>query len=154
MIIKTLKKAGLGFVLGMAVGNVIAAITTSFSEIVAPALLDKSGSLAMALMLQTLLSGVIGAVAFAGISFYDIERWPLIMADLVHYISIIVVFIPTGFFLGWLENATDVIIIASIMLLVHLIIFMIMCAIYRAEIREMNRLTEERRKRTETGGAL
>ena len=154
MLWKTLKRAGFGFILGMAVGNLIAA-ATGHPDIVSPALLEKAGSLSAALLWQTLLSGVIGFAAWAGISFYDIEEWSLLRADAVHYLCIMAVFLPVAFFLGWIETAADARIMAAIMLGAHTAIFLILCAYYRAQVRELNRLNAlrmQREKEKKTGG--
>lgn len=157
MLVQTLKRAGFGFILGMAVGNLIAGLT-GHPNIVSPALLERTGSLSAALLWQTLLSGVIGAAGFAGVSYYDIERWPLLLADAVHYLSYMAVFLPAAFFLGWTEKAGETLVMAAILLAVHTLIFLIMCAIYRAQVRELNELNQKRRARLDpqhsTGGAI
>ena len=141
MLMNTLKRAVSGFVLGMAVGNLIAALTGQ-PDIFSPALLTKAGSLSTALLLQTLLSGVIGGVAWAGISLYDLERWPLLQADAVHFGLILLAFLPIARFLGWLDTPASLLLTIAIMAVAHLCIFLIMCAYYRAQVREMNRLQE------------
>lgn len=141
MLIQTLKRTGFGFVLGMAVGNLIAALS-GHPDIVSPELLARMGSLSASLLVQTLLSGVIGGVAWAGISLYDLERWPLLTANLTHFALVMAVFIPIAHFLGWTETATDTLLMAGIMFAAHFSIFLIMCAYYRAQMREMNRLQE------------
>lgn len=155
MIWKTVKHIGFGFVLGMAVGNLIAALI-GHPEIVSQALLEKAGSLSAALFIQTLLSGVIGGVAWAGISFYEIESWSLLRAVALHYASIILVFMPLAFYLGWLEGPQDALVMAGIMLAAHTMVFLIMCAVYRAEVQELNRLNELRKKEKnqEIGGII
>lgn len=141
MLIQTLKRTGFGFVLGMAVGNLIAALS-GHPDIVSPELLARMGSLSASLLVQTLLSGVIGGVAWAGISLYDLERWPLLQADAVHFGLILLAFLPIARFLGWLDTPASLLLTIAIMAVAHLCIFLIMCAYYRAQVREMNRLQE------------
>lgn len=141
MLMNTLKRAVSGFVLGMAVGNLIAALTCH-PDIFSPALLTKAGSLSTALLLQTLLSGVIGAAGMGGTTLYEIERWPMLTANLTHFALVMAVFIPIAHFLGWTETAADTLLMAGIMFAAHFSIFLIMCAYYRAQVREMNRLQE------------
>ncbi len=77
MIWKMLKRAGLGFILGIAIGNIIACLFGS--HVVAPALIEKIGSEQGAFLLQTLLSGVYGTVCFLGIGFMILSAgrfWP------------------------------------------------------------------------------
>ena len=157
MVWKILKRAGFGLILGMAVGNLIAALTAHGDMIVTPALLERAGSLSGALLRQTLLSGVIGFAAWAGISFYDIEGWSLRRAVAVHYASIMIVFLPVGFYLGWLGGPLDALVMAAIMAVCHLTVFFILCAYYKAQVRELNQLLEERKQQIhqqQTGGAL
>lgn len=141
MLIQTLKRTGFGFVLGMAVGNLIAALS-GHPDIVSPELLARMGSLSASLLVQTLLSGVIGGVAWAGISLYDLERWPLLQADAVHFGLILLAFLPIARFLGWTETAADTLLMAGIMFAAHFSIFLVMCAIYRRQVREMNVMQE------------
>jgi hypothetical protein len=143
---QTLKRAGFGFLLGMAVGNLIAGLT-GHPNIVSPVLLERAGSLSDALLWQTVLSGVIGGAAFAGVSVYEIERCPLLLADAMHYVCYMIVFLPIAFFLGWTEKVGDAAIMAVILLAVHTLIFLIMCARYRAEVKELNELNELRKAR-------
>ena len=147
MVRKVLKRAGFGFILGMSVGNLIACFMGSPDTVVAPALLARTGSLSAALLWQTLLSGVIGCAAFAGVSVYDVEHWPLPLADAAHYAGYMTVFLPIAFFLGWLETAAQAVIMAAILLAIHTLIFLVMCAYYRAQVKELNRLNEERKER-------
>ena len=113
MLFKTLKRTGFGFILGMAVGNLIAALT-GHPNVVSPQLLEMAGSLSAALLIQTLFSGVIGGVAWAGISLYDIERWSLLRAVSVHYTIIIAVFLPLAYYLGWYDGVIGALILAGL----------------------------------------
>ena len=157
MLAKTLKRAGFGFILGMAVGNLIAALS-GHPNIVSPLLLERAGSLPAALLWQTVLSGVIGAAGFGGAVLYDVERWPLLLADAMHYVSYMIVFLPIAFFLGWTEKAGEAAVMAVILLAAHTVIFLIMCARYRAEVKELNELNEVRKTRSiqqqSIGGAI
>lgn len=154
MLLKTLRRAVTGFVLGMAVGNLIAALT-GHPSIVSTALLQQAGSLRAALLWQTLLSGVIGGVAWAGMSLYEVERWPLLAACAAHFAVIMAAFIPIGRFLGWMPEAQDVLLMAAIMLAAHFGVFLILCAVYRRQVRELNALNERsKREKLQFGGVV
>lgn len=157
MLAQTLKRALSGFVLGMAVGNLIAALT-GHPDIVSPALLERAGSLSAALLWQTILSGVIGAAGFGGMVLYEIERWPLRLTDAVHNALVLAVFLPCALVLGWINTAAEVLIMAGIMSAAHYVVFLIMCARYRAQVRELNELNELRKARIHQqqsiGGAI
>lgn len=149
---KTLKRACFGFVLGMAIGNLIAAVLGN-SEIISPLLLNRAGSQQGAFLMQTLLSGVIGAAGFGGISLYEIERWPLLLAVLIHYAIYMAVFLPSALLLGWISTVKDALIMTIVLALAQLFIFLIMCAVYRAQVRELNQL-QRKLKHDHIGGTI
>ena len=155
MLLNTLKRAGFGFILGMAVGNLIAALT-GHPNIVSAELLAKTGSLPTALLWQTVLSGLIGAAGMGGTVLYELERWPLLAIDLIHYALCMAAFLPVGHFLGWFPTKDVALVMAAIMFAVHFTIFLIMCAIYRKQVRELNTLQEQflRQKNINIGGAV
>ena len=142
MLVKTLKRMGMGFLLGLAVGNLIA-VLTGHEQIVSAALLERIGSWRAAYLLQTLLSGLIGAASFAGISLYEIDRWPLLLTTLVHYLIYMAVFFPIAVLLGWLETAAQALWMALILAGAHFLIFLIICAVYRARMRELNKMQKK-----------
>ena len=145
MLAKTLKRAGLGFFVGVTVGNVITALAAQ-PNLLSPALVARMGGETAAFLLTTLFTGMLGAVSFAGISFYDIESWSLLRTAVVHYAVIEACYIPMGFFLGWFERWGEALIWMGICAVSYLIVFLILCAVYRAQVRELNELNEKRKK--------
>ena len=143
MLKKTLKAAGIGFLIGMVIGNVIAILTgnsaTGGVTFASPQLLNMaSGNGVVAMLLQSLFSGLYGAVCFAGMSFYEIERMPLAAATALHCALIVLLFIPIALFLGWVSNITEILIIMSIQLVCFFIIWLIMWSIYKKQVKELN----------------
>lgn len=143
MLKKTLKRIGLGFLLGAVIGNLVAVLTGG-GELVSPLLTERTGSLQTAILLQVLLSGVIGAAGLGCIGLYEIERWPLLAACFVHYLIYMAAFIPASLLLGWVSTAADVLIMAAVLLAAQFTVFLIMCAIYRSQVRELNKLQKEK----------
>ena len=147
MIKKTIQLAVVGFVLGMAIGNIIA-IACSYAsggEVLAfsESLLEKTGSAAGALALQTLLSGVIGAVAFGGIMLYEIDRLPMLLVSVLHCAMILAVYFPVAIFLGWIRpTAHDIGMMACIMTAAYMAVWLFMYVRYRIEVREINELLQ------------
>lgn len=143
MLNNTIKKAAFGFLLGMVVGNVIAFFASGFTTVINQVLLARTGSAAAAFMMQTLFSGVYGAIAMAGVSFYEIEDWSLLRTALTHYALITLTYIPIGLYLGWVSAdnfALEYGIVASSQAVVYLIIFLIMHARFKAEVRKLNEM--------------
>ena len=147
MLKKTLKAAGIGFLIGMIVGNVIAFLTgnsgTGGVTFASPQLLDMAGgSGTVAMLLQSLFSGLYGAVCFAGMSFYEIERMPLAAATALHCALIVLLFIPIALLLSWVSEIGTLLMISGMQLVGFFIIWLIMYFGYKKQIRELNEMQE------------
>lgn len=145
MLKKTLRYAVIGFLIGIVVGNVIAILTgTSDSGGVTFAsqkLLDISGGNGViAMLLQSLFSGLYGALCFAGMNLYDAERLPLAAATALHCALILLPFIPISILLGWVSSITETMIIAGIQLVVFFIIWLILYAVYKSQVKKLNEM--------------
>ena len=147
MLKKTLKAAGIGFLIGMVVGNVIAILTgnsaTGGVTFASPQLLSMAGGNGVvAMLLQSLFSGIYGAACFAGMSFYEIERMPLAAATALHCALIVLLFIPIALFLGWVNDIGTLLIISGTQLVGFFIIWLIMYFGYKKQIRELNEMQD------------
>ena len=147
MIGKTIRRACIGFVLGIIIGNVISHLTGgSGSAMLVPVsdvLLGRVGNdLLTAQIIQNALSGVYGAICFSGVSFYEIERWPLALATLAHFLSMVLTYLPGAIFLGWVEGIDSILIMIAIQAVVFFIIWLIMWLIYKAQVKELNKINE------------
>lgn len=154
MLMKTLKMAGLGFLIGAVVGNLIAILTGTFDSggitFASKKLLDMSGgNAALSMLLQSLFSGLYGALCFAGISFYDIERCPLALATASHCAIIVLTFIPIALLLGWFRNIVSLLIMSCIQLAAFFIIWLILYAVYKKQVKELNELMAKTKDKEE-----
>ena len=156
MLKKTLIRAGIGFLIGVLIGNLIAILTgNSEAEGVTFAsrklLLMSGGNTALAMLLQSFFSGIYGAVCFAGMSFYDSERLPLAAATALHCAFIVVFYTPVALLLGWVSSFAEILIINGIQLVVFFIIWLILYFVYRKKVRELNELTRKNNSESEDG---
>ena len=147
MLKKTLKAAGIGFLIGMVIGNVIAILTgnsaTGGVTFASPQLLNMAGGNGVvAMLLQSLFSGLYGAACFAGMSFYEIERMPLAAATALHCALIVLLFIPIALLLGWVSDIVTLLIISGMQLVGFFIIWLIMYFGYKKQIRELNEMQD------------
>ena len=151
---KVLKRALMGFVIGMPVGTLILILLSYMTEggavLFTPALLGRTGNEATALLAQTLLSGVVGAVGMGGACFFDLDGWSVPAAALAHWSVYTLVFLPIGFFLGWLEGPADALVMAVIFAVVEAVMTLVMFARYNAQVRQLNELLEEGRQARRT----
>ena len=148
MLKKTLLRAGLGFLIGMFVGNLIAILTGGISPDsfipMTPQLIGiAQGNTGVALALQTLFSGLYGAVCFAGMSLYEAERLSLAAATALHCALIVLLFIPISLLLGWVGSIVETVIIASIQIAAFFMIWLILWAIYKKQVKELNEMQKQ-----------
>jgi len=140
-----LKRAGIGFLMGMAVGDLISWLTGAFgSSIVSPALLARMNGEAGAIVVQTLLSGLYGMATMGGTVLYDIERWPLALATAVHCLIVAGLYAPIALLLGWAAGAADVLVMVGILLAAFFLIWLVMYLRYKAQVRGMNEMIQKR----------
>lgn len=147
MLAKVLKRAGIGFAIGMFVGNIIAILTGTSSTngvtFASKQLLNMAaGNPVIAMVFQSLFSGLYGALCFAGMSFYDAERIPLAAATSLHAALIILTFIPIALLLGWVSGIIEILIIAFVQLAAFFIIWLIMYLIFKKQVKELNEMQE------------
>ena len=144
---KIMKLALIGFVLGMLIGNLISFLSHDKSVtplvIVSPALIQRTGSVKAAMIVNTLLSGILGAVCMAGTIFHDPEEfdWGMTKAAVLHFLLILAVNIPIALYCGWLKPSfLNMLIWVSVMALAYFIVWLIMYFRYRKETEELNRM--------------
>ena len=140
-----IKRAELGFSLGILIGDGIAILTGSLSAgelvLVSEKLMDMTGNMVLAFIIQSLLSGLYGAITFGTMVFYDIESWSLVLSTSLHCLVVVGFFIPVALFLGW--NSGDLIamlIMIGCQLIAFFIVWLIMNAIYKKQVKELNEM--------------
>ena len=101
------------------------------------------GNGTVAMLLQSLFSGLYGAACFAGMSFYEIERMPLAAATALHCSLIVLLFIPIALLLGWVSNIQTLLMISGIQLVCFFIIWVILYAGFKKQVKELNELQEK-----------
>ena len=142
MLSNVLKRIGLGFLMGMAIGNIISLMfsyaSTGEARILSEAFVQKMGSEPLAFLIQVLLCGVIGMAGVGGMSFYDIEHWSMLKTAVVHYLLCIAVLIPCALFLVWFETAADILVMAVIEAVAYFLIWLVFYIKYRVQVGKLN----------------
>ncbi len=111
-----------------------------------PELINNMGQ-SRAVILQTVLGGLFGMVALGGTCVYDIEKWSLLRASLVHCLLILITYINVGLVLYWLSfHIIPILIMSGIIILVYALIWLVMYTRWKREIREINMLVEKYKK--------
>ncbi len=147
MLKRTLKRAGIGFLLGIAIGNLIAFLFDSVfggsGPIVSQKALELFGGEVEALLIQSFLSGLIGFAGCAGMTFYEMEEWSLLRIMASHLGVVFAVFLPVSYILGWFTDLTELLIISGMMLVSYFIVWRIMCHIYKKQVDELNEIQQK-----------
>lgn len=145
MLKRSLKFAGFGFILGIAVCTIITILTSDAAGgIPASAkFVERIGNVKLALLIQALLSGVHGAICMGTVTLYDTDRLPLTLVSALHCACCIVPFIALSVFLCWTESVTDTLIMVGMQLVAYFIVWLIMYSLYRKEIRELNKIKDD-----------
>jgi len=109
---KVLARAGVGFPLGVFLGY---SITVMISWIdgggayraVAPQLAAEMGSEMNAVLLQYLLSGVLGAATAAGSLAWEMEKWSITRMTAVHFLVLSLSMLPIAWFSHWMRRSAS-----------------------------------------------
>ena len=131
----------LGFLLGAAIGNLIAWF---FGSYVSSVLVARMGSVPAAILVQSLVSGLYGSFALTGTLFYDVEQWSLTRSSVMHFLVIAVLYVPAAMFLGWADSATEILIVEGILLVAYFIIWLVIYLRYKKEVRSLNEMLNKR----------
>ena len=157
MLKRLIKRVIIGFVIGMIAGNAIALFISLMSSggfrMVTDILIERTGGEVTAIFVQTLMSGLYGALAFAGISVYEIERLPLALSSGLHCLLIVLLHVPNALFLGWENSLTEVMITAAIQVAGYFVVWLIINGIYRSHVRMLNDL-QKKHQVQEEGASL
>ncbi|HPN61299.1 MAG TPA: DUF3021 domain-containing protein [Bacilli bacterium] len=132
-----------GFIVGSFVGNLITfLVNLGYGEglsIVSPHQIEAIG-LVLAIVLQSLFSGLLGVVSIGGICFYDIESWSLLKATIAHSVSVMIGFIIVFMVLQWVPfTLVSCLVIAASVLIIYALIWLIMYLIWKKEVEKMNK---------------
>ena len=139
----------LGFLIGVLILVIICAVFNRGDDgminFYSERFLAIAGSPSAALLLQFLVIGVYGSCCFAGTMLYEIEHWPLARATVVHYLIIAGLYPVVGSICRWGMAAKDVLIVESMQLVGFIIIWLIIYFRYKAEVRKLNKLCEQKK---------
>lgn len=145
MLKKVLKLSGFGAMLGITVCTVITAITCDTVP-VSPEFVEKVGGIRAALIIQTALSALYGMLCMGTTVIYDIDRLPLTLMSFIHCIICIAPFIPLSLMLGWSDGIGTTLIMTGFQLLAYFVVWLVMYARYKKEIKELNEMQRQNLK--------
>ena len=149
---KAILRGILGFPLGIAIGYAISiGISLVWAEgyyaPCVPELITVMGNEINAVILQTLLSGLIGTGFAAASVIWEAERWSLMVQTGVYFIVVSIIMMPAAYVTYWMEHTIGGFLsYFGIFALVFVIIWAVEVIIGRYLVHKMNRSLCERQK--------
>ena len=147
---KTVLLRGLsGFPLGIAIGQTIVIIISlgwGHGEYIpyVPELAVSLGSEMGAVIVQTLLCGILGASFGACSVIWEIENWSIAKQTCIYFLITSVVMMPIAYFTNWMPHTlTGFILYFGTFAVIFIIIWIVQYLIWRNRIREINSKIDE-----------
>ena len=105
----------------------------------AASLVFFTGSEVKAMLLQTMLSGILGSV-FGGMSFiWEIERWSILKQTAVYFLSVSIPMMGISYLLYWMEHSLNgFLLYFLIFVMVFFVVWLFNFAIYWFKVRRIN----------------
>lgn len=105
----------------------------------AASLVFFTGSEVKAMLLQTMLSGILGSV-FGGMSFiWEIERWSILKQTAVYFLSVSIPMMGISYLLYWMEHSFNgFLLYFLIFVMVFFVVWLFNFAIYWFKVRRIN----------------
>ena len=134
----------LGFPLGIAIGHIISVLGSLFwangtFEPCVPSLIASVGNEINAVILQTLLCGVIGASFAASSVVWEFENWSIAKQTGFYFLINAVFMLPTAYFLNWMEHSLmGFLVYFGIFTLYFAIIWLIQYFVWKHTLKKMN----------------
>ncbi len=93
-----------------------------------------------AVLIQLLVTGIYGAVAFGGSAVYRIEEWSMLKATVAHFLMTVASYYLAGFFLRWfsISDISWCLLWLVIFIIVYTTIWLTHYFSYRAQIKRIN----------------
>ena len=111
-----------------------------------PDLAELAGSEIMAVLLQTVLAGLVGSVYGAASLIWDMENWSIAKQSGIFFAIAAVTMMPIGYLLNWMEHSvTGIISFFLIFLVIFVVIWITMYLIWRRKIRKLNQNVQKRK---------
>ena len=148
---KIILRIVLGFPVGIAIGYLITILISlvwanGYYAPCVPELIDAAGSEIYAVVLQALLSGLLGAGFAASSLIWENEHWGIVKQTGIYFLVISVIMLPVAYFTYWMEHSMmGFLCYYGIFTLIFLIIWIIEFITGRHSVKKMNAKLKERR---------
>ena len=144
MLKEIIKRGLLGFMIGVFIGETILILESINAAdgnfyAVSAYLTSNAGSELGAVIVQYLITGILGLTFSAGSIIFEIDRWSLLLQTVVHFAVTSVIMYISGFFCGWFPHTVSSTVIWFVMFIIIYVIFWVSFYNYfKKKTREIN----------------
>ncbi len=141
---KIVLRSILGFPIGIAVGYLITIFislgwASGYYSPCMPELIFAMGNEINAVVVQTLLCGLLGSGFAAGSVIWEIENWSIIKQTGIYFIIISVIMLPIAYFAYWMEHSiVGLLRYFGIFILIFAFIWTVQFVVGKHNVRKMN----------------
>lgn len=134
----------IGFPIGIAVGYMITIVLSlvwakGYYSPCVPELISVMGSEINAVILQALLSGLLGMGAAASSVVWEIDQWSIIKQTGIYFLLLSVIMVPVAYFNYWMEHSiTGFVSYLGIFALIFLVIWLALFITGKQNVHKMN----------------
>ena len=138
------KRAVLGFIYGVFIGQTILIIESLFMRdgnfyAVSNSLLELAGSKIAAVIIQYFLTGLIGTTFAATTVIFEMDSWSLLRQSITHFIITSIVMYVAGFLCGWFPHTlVSTLIWFGVFVVVYLIFWICFSLYYKNKVKKFN----------------
>ena len=150
----TLKKALLRGLLGFPMGiflsvsvTILISLTLGTGEYnpVVPDLINITNSELNAVILQYILSGVLGFMFAAGSAVFEVEQFSLVKQVVIHFFISVFTMFPIAYILRWMDHSVrGIVTYVGIFLFLYVVIWIIQYLTWKKKILQINKKLEEK----------
>ncbi len=134
----------LGFPIGVAIGYVITILLSlifanGYYSPCVPDLIKVTGSEINAVILQTLLTGILGVVFSASSVIWELNDWSIAKQTGVYFLIISFAMMPIAYFSHWMEHSIfGAISYFAVFIIIFVVIWITQFIFYKHNVKKMN----------------
>ena len=148
---KVIQRGLLGCPLGISMGYVITIIISLFVgdgyySPVVPSLIEAVGSEIGAVVIQAVLSGLLGASSAAASVIWEMEDWSIAKQTGIHFSIISIIMLPIAYFAHWMPHSlVGFFMYFGAFVAIFVVVWVIHYYIWRNKIKHINKGIEARK---------
>lgn len=142
---KVLLRGLFGITLGITISYLITIITSliygqGYYSPCVPQFIDYVGSEIGAVILQTVLSGLLGSVFAMASIVWEIEHWSIVKQTGIYFVCTSLVMFPIAYITGWMEHTVrGCLIYFGIFVVIFVVMWLIQYFIWKQKIERINK---------------